>query len=125
MGKKSKNKDLNLEEDVQNITLEDQQLSYEDKLKFVNVIAKPMASKSQSKKLYKLIKKASKEKGFLKCGFKAVQKQIRIGERGLCIFAGDTTPIDIMCHMPAVCEEKKIPYCYTPCRDDLGKIFSI
>lgn len=38
----------------------------------------------------------------------------------LVIFAGDVTPIDIMCHMPAVCEEKKIPYVYTPSRLELG-----
>lgn len=25
-----------------------------------------------------------------------------------------------MCHLPAVCEEKDIPYCYTPSRQDLG-----
>ena len=33
--------------------------SYEDKLKFVSVIAKPMASKKLTKKLHKLIKKGS------------------------------------------------------------------
>ena len=26
-----------------------------------------------------------------------------------------------MCHMPALCEEKDIPYCYVPSRDDLGR----
>lgn len=25
-----------------------------------------------------------------------------------------------MCHLPAVCEEKEIPYIYTPSREDLG-----
>ena len=38
----------------------------------------------------------------------------------LFIFAGDVTPIDIMCHMPGVCEEKNIPYIYTPSRIELG-----
>lgn len=33
------------------------ELSYEDKLEFVSVIAKPMASKKLTKKCYKLIKK--------------------------------------------------------------------
>lgn len=33
------------------------ELSYEDKLNFVSVIAKPMASKKLAKKCYKLIKK--------------------------------------------------------------------
>lgn len=25
-----------------------------------------------------------------------------------------------MCHLPAVCEEKAVPYCYTPSRKDIG-----
>ena len=36
--------------------------SYEEKLKFVSCIAKPMANKKLTKKLYKLIKKGSKHK---------------------------------------------------------------
>ena len=35
-------------------------LSYEDKLKFVNRIAKPMASKKLAKKLMKMIKKGKR-----------------------------------------------------------------
>lgn len=25
-----------------------------------------------------------------------------------------------MCHLPAVCEEKDVPYCFTPSRKDIG-----
>lgn len=38
----------------------------------------------------------------------------------IVVFGADVTPIDIMCHMPAICEEKDIPYCYTPSREDIG-----
>lgn len=38
----------------------------------------------------------------------------------IVIFAGDVTPVDIMCHIPGVCEDKNIPYCYTPSRQDIG-----
>lgn len=38
----------------------------------------------------------------------------------IVVFAGDISPIEIMCHLPAVCEEKDIPYCYTPSRKDIG-----
>ncbi len=38
----------------------------------------------------------------------------------MVVFGADVTPIEIMCHMPAVCEEKDIPYCYTPSREDIG-----
>ena len=41
------------------------------------------------------------------------------------IFAGDVTPVDVMCHMPAVCEEKSLSYCYTPSRQDLGAAMGV
>ncbi|XP_076367896.1 NHP2 ribonucleoprotein [Tachypleus tridentatus] len=96
------------------------ELSYDEKLKHVSIIAKPMASRKLAKKLYKLIKKASKHKTFLRQGLKDVQGRIRKGETGIVIFAGDVSPVEIMCHLPGVCEEKNIPYVYTPSRQDLG-----
>ena len=33
------------------------------------------------------------------------------------IIAGDTTPIEVICHMPLVCEESNTPYCYTPSKE--------
>lgn len=30
-----------------------------------------------------------------------------------------------MCHLPAVCEEKGIPYAYTPSRADLGAAMGV
>jgi len=99
--------------------------SYEDKLKFVSVIAKPMANKKLTKKVYKLIKKGSKHKTYVRNGLKDVQSRIRKGEKGLVVFAGDVTPIEVMCHMPAVCEEKSLPYVYTPSRQDLGSAMGV
>lgn len=43
----------------------------------------------------------------------------------LVVFAGDVFPIDIMCHLPIVCETKNIPYCYTPSRHDIGAAMGI
>nr|SVE75526.1 EOG090X0JRW [Daphnia dolichocephala] len=94
--------------------------SYEELLNHVSIIAKPMASKKLTKRIYKLLKKAAPHKGYVRNGLKDVQRRIRLGEKGLVIFAGDVTPVDIMCHMPAVCEEKGIPYIYTPSRLEIG-----
>ncbi|XP_037934087.1 H/ACA ribonucleoprotein complex subunit 2-like protein [Teleopsis dalmanni] len=99
--------------------------SYEDKLKYCNAIAQPMASKKLAKKCYKLVKKAQKHKTFLRNGLKDVQLRLRKGEKGIVIFAGDVLPIDIMCHLPSVCEEKGIPYTYTPSRHDLGAAMGV
>ncbi|CAL1279575.1 unnamed protein product [Larinioides sclopetarius] len=95
-------------------------LSYEEQLENVSIIASPIATKKLAKRIYKLIKKASEYKGYLRHGLKDVQACIRKGETGLVVFAGDVTPIEVMCHMPGVCEDKGIDYIYTPSREDLG-----
>ncbi|KAH8396760.1 hypothetical protein KR215_003902 [Drosophila sulfurigaster] len=107
-----------------NVSVKEEE-SYDDKLLFINAIAKPMAGKKLAKKVYKLVKKAMKHKTYLRNGLKDVQTRLRKGETGLCIFAGDVTPVDIMCHLPAVCEEKGIPYTYTPSRADLGAAMGV
>ncbi|RWS06240.1 H/ACA ribonucleoprotein complex subunit 2-like protein, partial [Dinothrombium tinctorium] len=100
-------------------------LPYSDKLKYVSVIAKPMASKKLAKKLFKLIRKAAKRKTFLRSGLKDVQTRIRKGETGLVVFAGDVTPIDVMSHLPVVCEERGLPYVYVPLRYDISTAMGV
>ncbi|KAJ8709563.1 hypothetical protein PYW08_009567 [Mythimna loreyi] len=102
------------------VSIKTEPLSYDDKVEHCSVIAKPMAPRKLSKKIYKLIKKSTSHKNYIRNGLKIVQKQLRLGEKGLVFFAGDISPIEIMCHLPAVCEEKDIPYCYTPSRKDIG-----
>uniref|UniRef100_A0A6B2EF35 H/ACA ribonucleoprotein complex subunit 2 n=1 Tax=Phlebotomus kandelakii TaxID=1109342 RepID=A0A6B2EF35_9DIPT len=99
--------------------------TYEEKLAYVTPIAKPMASKKLAKKCFKLIKKATKQKTYLRNGLKDVQKRLRKGETGLVVFAGDVRPIDMICHLPAVCEEKSIPYVYVPSKTDLGNALGV
>ncbi|CAG2164723.1 unnamed protein product [Oppiella nova] len=102
-------------------------LPYDSKINFTSAIAKPMASKKLSKRLFKLIRKASKlsRKEHLRIGLKDVQLRIRKGETGLLVLAGDVTPIEVMCHLPAVCEEKNIPYVYVPLRADISTAVGI
>lgn len=45
--------------------------SYEDKIKFISVIAQPLASKKSTKKAHKIVKKASSSK-FVRRGVKEV-----------------------------------------------------
>lgn len=30
------------------------------------------------------------------------------------MFAGDTLPIDVYCHLPVMCEDRSLPYAYVP-----------
>lgn len=67
-----------------------------------------------------LIKLASKAK-HIKRGVKEVAKAIRKGEKGLVILAGDISPIDVISHLPVLCEENEIPYCYVYSKLALGQ----
>ena len=75
--------------------------------------------------LYKCIKKGMGHKTYVRNGLKDVQSRIRKGEKGLVVFAGDVTPVDVMCHLPAVCEEKQLPYVFTPSRQLLGTAMGV
>lgn len=101
---------------------ENVEMSYEDKLRYVSPISQPMASKKLNKKILKLIKKTHKEKkDLVLSGKKRVEKALRKKETGLCIFAGDVSPVEIMCHLPAVCEDNDVSYCYIPSKKDIGE----
>lgn len=91
----------------------------EEKRSNVNIIANPLASVEMTAKLYKCVKKAAKSKA-LKRGVKEVVKAIRKGEKGLCIIAGNISPVDVIIHVPILCEEQDITYIYVPCKHDLG-----
>lgn len=32
----------------------------------------------------------------------------------ICIIAGDISPIDVITHVPVMCEDADVPYCYVP-----------
>ena len=42
----------------------------------------------------------------------------------MVFISGSVRPIETLCHVPGVCEEKDLPYIYVPCNEDLqgGKI---
>ncbi|KDN52847.1 L30e-like protein [Tilletiaria anomala UBC 951] len=83
-------------------------------------IAHPLAQKKLSKKVFKTIKKASKSRGHVKRGVKEVVKALRKGEKGLVILAGDISPVDILSHIPVLCEDTGNPYIFVTSKDALG-----
>ena len=98
---------------------DDERDEYDEKIKFVSKIAKPLASKKTTKKVHKLVKKATQGK-CVKRGVKEVVKALRKGEKGFCVIAGDISPIDVISHLPSMCEDRNIPYFYVPSKHDLG-----
>ncbi|KAG4207557.1 hypothetical protein ERO13_A03G073300v2 [Gossypium hirsutum] len=85
----------------------------------ISPIAKPLAGKKLSKKTLKFVRKAAEHK-CLKRGVKEVVKSIRRGHKGLCVIAGNISPIDVITHVPILCEEADIPYVYVPSKEDLA-----
>lgn len=100
---------------------EDKKEKERDKKKwlFLSPIAKPLVTKKLNKRALKIVKKASKTKQ-LKRGVKEVVKALRKGQKGLCLIAGDISPIDVITHLPILCEEAGVPYVYVPSKEDLG-----
>jgi len=82
-------------------------------------IAKPLAGKKLCKRTLKLVRRASEAK-CLKRGVKEVVKSIRRGNKGLCVIAGNISPIDVITHVPILCEEANVPYVYVPSKEDLA-----
>nr|ACG33426.1 h/ACA ribonucleoprotein complex subunit 2 [Zea mays]ACG38811.1 h/ACA ribonucleoprotein complex subunit 2 [Zea mays] len=82
-------------------------------------IAKPLAGKKLCKRTLKLVRRASEAK-CLKRGVKEVVKSIRRGNKGLCVIAGNISPIDVITHVPILCEEFNVPYIYVPSKEDLA-----
>ncbi|CAG8551108.1 12286_t:CDS:2 [Ambispora leptoticha] len=97
----------------------DQEIRFSYNLDALSPIAKPLASEHLTKKLLKTVQKAGKRKHLTR-GVKEVVKGLRKGKKGLVIIAGDISPIDVITHLPVLCEEKSVPYVYVPSRLDLG-----
>ncbi|KAI8075261.1 50S ribosomal protein L30e-like protein [Gongronella butleri] len=87
---------------------------------YVSPIAHPMAEDALSKKIFKTVKKASKAKHVCR-GVKEVAKALSKGEKGLVVIAGDISPIDVIAHMPVLCEDHDVPYVFVPSKEQLGE----
>ena len=46
--------------------------------------------------------------------------QVRKGEKGICIIAGDISPIDVISHLPVLCEDNDVPYIFVTSKEALG-----
>ena len=88
----------------------------------ISIIAQPIVRDKLLKKTLKLVKKASKEKK-IRRGVKEVQKALRkknINQKAIVILAGDISPIDVISHLPVLCETHNVPYLFVPSKIDLG-----
>ncbi|RKF65711.1 H/ACA ribonucleoprotein complex subunit 2 [Golovinomyces cichoracearum] len=89
--------------------------------------ANPLADEKITKKVLRSVKKASKNKT-LKRGVKEVVKALRKSPQGIgitsancvVILAADISPMDVISHIPILCEDHNIPYIFVTSRAELG-----
>ncbi|KAJ9294356.1 hypothetical protein DTO271G3_6931 [Paecilomyces variotii] len=92
--------------------------------------ANPLVEDKTAKKVLKSVKKAAANKS-LKRGVKEVVKALRKSPipaanapittpAGIVVLAADISPMDVISHIPVLCEDHGIPYVYVTSRAELG-----
>lgn len=76
--------------------------------------------KELSDKVLQLIELA-RNTGKIRRGTNEATKAIDKGQAQLVVIAEDVEPEEIVMHLPALCDEKKIPYVFVPSKQDLGR----
>ena len=80
----------------------------------------PKADNQMTKKILDLCNQATTHKQ-LKKGANESTKSLNRGVADLIILAADTEPLEIILHLPLLCEDKNVPYVYVPKQADLGR----
>jgi large subunit ribosomal protein L7Ae len=71
-------------------------------------------------KALQLVQVAS-ETGKIRVGTNEVTKSSERAEAKLVVMAEDVDPVEILVHIPMLCEEKRIPYVYVAKKQRLGQ----
>lgn len=80
--------------------------------------------KDLSNKVLQTIEVA-RNSGNVRKGMNETTKSVERGVAKLVVIAGDVEPEEIVMHLPALCDEKKIPYVYVPSKQELGRSIGI
>jgi U4/U6 small nuclear ribonucleoprotein SNU13 len=80
----------------------------------------PKADKALQKEIFSLITKASQLKQ-IKKGANEATKTLNRGISDLIIIAADAKPLEIVLHLPLLCEDKNVPYVFVESQKLLGR----
>jgi U4/U6 small nuclear ribonucleoprotein SNU13 len=81
--------------------------------------ARPLAESELTNSLLKLCEKAVKINK-LKRGANETTKALNRDVSELIILAADAVPLEIILHLPLLCEDKSVPYIFVPSMEKLG-----
>jgi U4/U6 small nuclear ribonucleoprotein SNU13 len=86
----------------------------------VNPKAFPLAPTDLSVTILELVQQASNYKQ-LKKGANEATKTLNRGISEFIVMAADTEPLEILLHLPLLCEDKNVPYVFVPSKQALGR----
>ena len=86
----------------------------------VNPKAYPLADQVLTPKIMNLIQQASNYKQ-IKRGANEATKTLNRNQSELIIMAADAEPIEILLHLPLLCEDKNVPYVFVRSKHALGR----
>lgn len=76
-------------------------------------------SDTLAEKTYNAVEKA-RDSGEVVVGTNEVTKAIERNEAKLVVIASDVSPEEIVMHLPALADERDIPYTFVPDKEELG-----
>jgi len=80
----------------------------------------PLADSELTNTILDLVQQAFNYKQ-LKKGANESTKTLNRGVAEFIIMAGDTEPLEILLHLPLLCEDKNVPYVFVPSKTALGR----
>ncbi|KAF8944748.1 NHP2-like protein 1 [Haplosporangium gracile] len=86
----------------------------------VNPKAWPLADAALTNSIMDLVQQASHYKQ-LKKGANEATKTLNRGIAEFIVMTADTEPIEILLHLPLLCEDKNVPYVFVPSKTALGR----
>ncbi|KAA8908870.1 50S ribosomal protein L30e-like protein [Sphaerosporella brunnea] len=80
----------------------------------------PLADTALTQKILDIVQQASHYRQ-LKKGANESTKTLNRGISEFIVMAADTQPIEILLHLPMLCEDKNVPYVFVPSKVALGR----
>ncbi|CAK5277330.1 unnamed protein product [Mycena citricolor] len=80
----------------------------------------PLAEDELTNAILELVQQASQYKQ-LKKGANEATKTLNRGIAEFIVLTADTEPLEILLHLPLLCEEKNVPYVFVPSKAALGR----
>ncbi|KAF5389848.1 hypothetical protein D9757_003659 [Collybiopsis confluens] len=84
----------------------------------------PLADADLTNTLLDLIQQAAQYKQ-LKKGANEATKTLNRGVAEIIVLTADTEPLEILLHLPLLCEEKNVPYVFLPSKAALGRACNV